>query len=112
EIERKLDTSLAPGTEKVDSNGYTGYKTVSYRVVYIDGKEVSRTLENNSTYKKYNKVILYNDAQPTGPAAPVTPVTPPVEPVQPDPAPIEPDPTPVTPAPPVDDEPVVLTPEG
>lgn len=35
-----------------------GYKTVSYRVVYIDGKEVSRTLENNSSYKRVDKVIL------------------------------------------------------
>lgn len=82
EVERELDTSLAPGTEKVVSNGYTGYKTTSYRVVYIDGREVSRTLENNSTYKKYNKVIHYNPApeQPVGPAEPVTPVTPPAEP--------------------------------
>ncbi|MBQ1705455.1 MAG: VanW family protein [Clostridia bacterium] len=118
EVERKLDTSLPPGTEKVDSNGYTGYKTVSYRVVYIDGKEVSRTLENNSTYKKYNKVILYNDAEPAGPAEPTTPVTPPAGPTEPtvpsEPTtPTEPDPTvPVEPAPPVDDDPIELTPEG
>ena len=39
--------------------------------VYIDGKEVSRTFENKSTYKKYDKVILHN---PT--AAPITPVGP------------------------------------
>ncbi|MBQ7492355.1 MAG: VanW family protein [Clostridia bacterium] len=115
EVERKLDTSLPPGTEKVESNGYTGYKTVSYRVVYIDGKEVSRTLENNSTYKKYNKVILYNDAEPVGPTEPITPETPPTGPTVPsDPTtPTEPDPTvPVDPGPPVDDDPIELTPEG
>ena len=60
EVVYEVDESLTPGTEKVKSNGYTGYKTESYRVVYIDGVEVSRTLENKSTYKKYDKVILHN----------------------------------------------------
>ena len=71
EVVYEVDETLAPGTEEVKSNGYTGYKTESYRVVYIDGKEVSRTFENKSTYKKYDKVILHN---PT--SAPVTPVGP------------------------------------
>lgn len=71
EVVYEVDETLAPGTESVKSNGYTGYKTESYRVVYIDGKEVSRTFENKSTYKKYDKVILHN---PT--AAPITPVGP------------------------------------
>ena len=71
EVVYEVDETLAPGTEEVKSNGYTGYKTESYRVVYIDGKEVSRTFENKSTYKKYDKVILHNPA-----AAPITPVGP------------------------------------
>jgi vancomycin resistance protein YoaR len=71
EVVYEVDETLAPGTESVKSNGYTGYKTESYRVVYIDGQEVSRTFENKSTYKKYDKVILHN---PT--AAPITPVGP------------------------------------
>ena len=71
EVVYEVDETLAPGTESVKSNGYTGYKTESYRVVYIDGKEVSRTFENKSTYKKYDKVILHNPA-----AAPITPVGP------------------------------------
>ena len=33
EVVYKVDETLAPGTEKVDSNGYTGYQTESYRVV-------------------------------------------------------------------------------
>ena len=73
EVVYKVDETLAPGTEKVDSNGYTGYQTESYRVVYIDGVEVSRTFENKSTYKKYDKVILHN---PKPAADPVTPVGP------------------------------------
>ena len=56
------DSSLAPGTTQVKNGGYPGYKTVSYRVVYIDGKEVSRTLENNSSYKRVDKVILQGPA--------------------------------------------------
>lgn len=75
EVVYEVDETLAPGTEKVKSNGYTGYKTESYRVVYIDGVEVSRTLENKSTYKKYDKVILHNPkpVEPVGPVAPVGP---------------------------------------
>ena len=42
----KDDPSLQPGETRVDTGGYPGYKTQSYRVVYIDGKEVSRTLEH------------------------------------------------------------------
>ena len=78
---RKLDTSLPAGTQKVESNGYTGYETESYRVVYIDGKQVSRTFENKSVYKKYDKVVLYNDAAPA--VTPTEPVTPPPTPVTP-----------------------------
>ena len=59
-------------------------------VVYIDGVEVSRTFENKSTYKKYDKVIQHNP-KPDAPASNITPSNP--EPV---PAPTEP---PVEPAP-------------
>ena len=72
EVVYEVDETLTPGTEEVKSNGYTGYQTESYRVVYIDGVEVSRTFENKSTYKKYDKVILHNPK----PAEPVTPVGP------------------------------------
>ena len=89
EVVYEIDETLPLGTEKVKSNGYTGYKTESYRVVYIDGVEVSRTLENKSTYKKYDKVIQHNP-KPTEPAAPAAPVIPaqPTEPV------VEPQPIP------------------
>ena len=84
EVVYEIDETLPVGTEKVDSNGYTGYKTESYRVVYIDGKEVSRTFENKSTYKKYDKIIKHNPADPnavpgvstTTPSQPVTPAEP------------------------------------
>lgn len=89
EVVYELDETLPLGTEEVKSNGYTGYKTESWRVVYIDGVEVSRTLENKSTYKKYDKVILHNP-KPQEPVAPVGPVVTPTEPTappQPEPAP-------------------------
>ena len=90
EVVYEIDETLPLGTEKVKSNGYTGYQTESYRVVYIDGVEVSRTFENKSTYKKYDKVIQHNP-KPDAPASNITPSNP--EPV---PAPTEP---PVEPAP-------------
>ena len=92
EVVYKVDETLAPGTEKVDSNGYTGYQTESYRVVYIDGVEVSRTFENKSTYKKYDKVILHNPKPAADPATPVGPsvteptIDPGFVPEQPDPS--------------------------
>ena len=89
EVVYEIDETLPLGTEEVKSNGYTGYKTESWRVVYIDGVEVSRTLENKSTYKKYDKVILHNP-KPEEPVAPVGPVVTPTEPTappQPEPAP-------------------------
>ena len=69
----QYDPELAPDETKVKNAGYTGYKTETYRVVYIDGVEVSRTKENKSTYTKLDKVILSG----TDPEAPVvTPPTP------------------------------------
>lgn len=86
------NAELAAGASKVKSNGYTGYVTETYRVVYIDGVEVSRTFENKSVYTKYDKIIEDGPAtpavNPTTPEVPVTP--PPVTPTDPattDPAP-------------------------
>lgn len=84
EVVYEIDETLPIGTEKVDANGYTGYKTESYRVVYIDGKEVSRTFENKSTYKKYDKIIKHNPADPNAvPGVSVTPAVP-AAPTQPE----------------------------
>ena len=92
EIVYQVDPTLPVGSQKVKSNGYTGYKTESWRVVYVDGKEVSRTFENSSTYKKFDKVILHNP----GTEEPAVNTDPTPEPA-PDPTPT-PEPTP-TPAP-------------
>ena len=96
------DPSLEPGKTKTKTGGYPGYKTVSYRVVYVDGKEVSRTLENNSTYKRVDKVIL------RGPEKPAEQV--PKQPADPTPQPDPEPPTDPTPADPTPEEPPVEAP--
>lgn len=100
EVVHETDKTLPVGTTKVKSNGYTGYVTETYRVVYVNGKEVSRTFENKSTYTRYDKVILENPAPatttPTEPAT--TPTEPATTPTEPATTPTEPATTPVTPA--------------
>ncbi len=84
EILYVLDPTLPYGTQKVDKAGYPGYRTETYRVVYINDVEVSRTFENKSAYTKYDKVILCNPL-PADPNAPTTvpPATEPTQPTQP-----------------------------
>lgn len=104
------DPSLEPGKTKTKTGGYPGYKTVSYRVVYVDGKEVSRTLENNSTYKRVDKVILRGPEKPAE-QVPEQPVDPPAEkPADPTPQPDPEPPTDPTPADPTPEEPPVEAP--
>ena len=65
EVVYKTDTSLPVGTTKVKNNGYTGYVTETYRMVYENGQLVSNTFESKSVYKKLDKVILENPAPET-----------------------------------------------
>ncbi|MBQ5760566.1 MAG: VanW family protein, partial [Clostridia bacterium] len=114
----QLDETLPVDTTKVKNNGYTAYTTESYRIVYENGQQVSKTFENKSVYKRMDKVILENPSSPEksgnyvapegttppegGATTPVTPSTP-ATPVTPDPTPVTPAPDPVTPAPDVED---------
>ena len=76
EEQHVYDPTLKPDEVKVKNVGYTGYKANTYRIIYIDGKEVSRNFEASSTYKRLDKVTLYG----TDPNAPVVePVVPPTE---------------------------------
>ena len=80
------DPTLAPGTEKVKTTPYTGYKYRTYRNVYdANGKLISSTYEATSDYKSRNKVILRGPAVepadggaqiPTDTTEPTTPVEP------------------------------------
>lgn len=79
EVKKVYDPTLQPGETKVKNTGYTGYKANTYRVIYIDGKEVSRTHEATSTYKRLDKVILCG-TDPNAPVVgPIEPTTPPTE---------------------------------
>ncbi|MBR2588567.1 MAG: VanW family protein [Clostridia bacterium] len=66
------DDSLPVGTTKVTQSGSNGCRSVTYKILYKDGQEVSRTLINSDTYNPHNQVVAKG--------------TKPVE-VQPDPTP-------------------------
>ena len=51
------DSSLEPGTKQVIQAGHNGAKVSSYRVLYLDGNEVSRTLLYNDTYRTMSRIV-------------------------------------------------------
>ena len=59
-----LDPTLEPGTETFSGTRYDGYKTQSYRVILINGQEVSRREEAYSSYQRYDYTVTrrYNPA--------------------------------------------------
>lgn len=69
------DPTLEYGKTKVKTEGHTGYKTETYRVVYENGVEVGRTLENKSTYTKLDHVVLVGTKGKPETASSVSPAT-------------------------------------
>lgn len=63
------DPTLPVGTTKVKQAGSNGCRSVTYKILYKDGQEVSRTLINSDTYNPHNQVILKGtkpvDVEPT-----------------------------------------------
>lgn len=57
------DASLAPGTRVLKQSGFDGYICESYRVVYVNGEEVSRSFESKSVYKAQDTVYLVGPAE-------------------------------------------------
>ena len=51
------DASLPKGQTKVVQSGSNGAKSVAYRVLKLNGKEVSRTLLSKDTYSPHNQII-------------------------------------------------------
>lgn len=51
------DSSLGPGQTKVVQAGSNGAKSESYRILKLNGKEVSRTLLSKDTYRPHNQII-------------------------------------------------------
>lgn len=106
------DATLAQGTEKVTQNGANGHKSVTYKIVKLDGKVISKTLISSDRYDAMNKFVSVGTGGASTPSTPVTPTTPevpttpetpvvPQEPVTPTPTPtppvVNPDPNPVVP---------------
>lgn len=51
------DSSLAPGTERVTQNGMNGCKSITYKVLKLNGNEVSRTVLSSDSYDPMNKIV-------------------------------------------------------
>ena len=94
-VVRENDSSLAPGKERVAQNGMNGCKSITYKILKLNGKEVSRTVLSSDTYDPMNKIIK------VGPSKTTEVSTQPVK--EPEPTPTTP-PTPPTPTPPTTPE--------
>lgn len=70
------DQTLQPGVEVQKKAGTRGSRWETYKVLYQDGKEVSRELDHKTTYKGHAPVILRNT---TGVVLPPDETTPPVD---------------------------------
>lgn len=88
-VVRENDSSLAPGKERVAQNGMNGCKSITYKILKLNGKEVSRTVLSSDTYDPMNKIIKVGpskttevstqpvkEPEPTPPTTPTTPTTP------------------------------------
>ena len=51
------NSSLAEGTEKVIQKGYTGKKSIAYKILKYNGKTISKTVLSKDTYKPMNKIV-------------------------------------------------------
>lgn len=51
------DSSLAEGQQRVVQNGMNGCKSITYKVVKLNGSEVSRKVLSSDTYDPMNKII-------------------------------------------------------
>ena len=73
------DKTLAPGQEKVYQNGMNGCKSTTYKVVKLNGAEISRTVLSKDVYDPMNKIIKRGPqvSTPTNtqPQVPETPET-------------------------------------
>jgi len=51
------DNTLAEGKEKVVQGGMNGCRSITYKILRLNGKEVSRTVLSSDTYDPMNKII-------------------------------------------------------
>lgn len=69
------DNSLPTGTQKVLQYGSNGCKTQTYKILYKNGVEISRTLINSDTYKPHNQIVAVGTGAIPTPSTPETPST-------------------------------------
>ncbi|MGN1300938.1 MAG: VanW family protein [Clostridia bacterium] len=77
------DSSLASGTEIVTQGGQKGCKSITYKILKQNGKEVSRSVLSTDTYSAMNKYIT-RGTKKTAQSQPSTPVVAPPEPTTPE----------------------------
>ncbi len=65
-IIKKEDPSLAPGDEVVEDNGAWGYVVTVYRVVEVDGIELSREFISKDRYRPRSKRVRVGIASSKG----------------------------------------------
>lgn len=51
------DSTLPAGTERVTQNGMNGCKSITYKVLKLNGNEVSRTVLSSDSYDPMNKIV-------------------------------------------------------
>lgn len=80
------DDSLTIGTEVVTQGGQKGCKSITYKILKQNGKEISRSVLSTDTYSPMNKFIKRGTIPVVAPATPVEPETPttPEEPTTPE----------------------------
>ena len=54
------DQTLQPGEEVIKSKGSAGSRWETYKIVYKNGKEISRELDHKTTYKGHTPVVRRN----------------------------------------------------
>ncbi len=64
------DTSLGEGKEKVEQGGMNGCKSITYKIVRLNGEEISRTVLSSDTYKAMNKIIKRGPVKEVGVVVP------------------------------------------
>ena len=79
------DPTLEKGKEKVEQKGHNGTYSEAYKVVYLNGKVVSRTLLSKDKYNQMSTIIKRGtkgtevppaDPKPEVPTTPEEPETP------------------------------------
>ena len=56
-VKYETNRSLKAGTEKVTQNGMNGVKSITYKILKLNGQQVSSTVLSTDTYDPMNKII-------------------------------------------------------